>query len=115
MYMKKKWNITCLTFLPFFSGNSHNRNSIVGSSSQYKGVHLSKNDTWEARVKKDNKKYYLGKYKNEEQAALAYNIAADVLHKDYADKNKINDIEKQSYDDVMDKLKNLKVNDVLKL
>ena len=56
--------------------NQHNRASKVGSS-KYKGVSWNKwQKIWEAYIVVNSKQLYLGKHKDEKQAALAYNAAA---------------------------------------
>lgn len=61
--------------------------------SKYKGVtrRIKKGKTtWEVRIAKDKKTYYVGSYKTEKQAGLAYNKKAEELYGEFAYKNKIN-------------------------
>ena len=71
--------------------NSKNRKPRVGCSSRYKGVSLDKRfGKWEVKIKVNYKSIYLGRYDNEEEAALAYNEAALKIFGGYA---KINVLE----------------------
>jgi len=55
------------------------------TSSKYKGVHWSKKSKkWCAQIKVNGKFIYLGLYKNEKSAALAYNKAAKKHFGEYA-------------------------------
>lgn len=57
--------------------NSHNRRPKQGCSSQYKGVAWHrKNAKWVVRIYCDGKKYFLGYYTDEVEAARAYDEAA---------------------------------------
>jgi len=61
--------------------------------SKYKGVtrRIKKGKTtWEVRIAKDKKTYYVGSYKTEKQAGLAYNKKAEELYGEFAYKNIIN-------------------------
>lgn len=58
--------------------------------SRFKGVHLDKRDgVYQAEIKKNGKRTYLGRYKKETDAALAYNNAAVKLFGEFALLNKI--------------------------
>ena len=60
------------------------------TSSIYKGVSWNKKaKKWKAEIKVNNKYFYLGLYKNEKDAALAYNKAARKYFGKYALLNKI--------------------------
>ena len=65
------------------SENSANRSSR--GSSVYLGVCKFKGkEKWTAAIRKDNKKTYLGIFKCEKEAALAYNKAASKIHGEFA-------------------------------
>jgi hypothetical protein len=67
--------------------NTRNRAKFRGTS-KYKGVHLdAKTKMWKAEIIKDRKKYSLGRFRNETDAALAYDKAAVELHKEFASLN----------------------------
>lgn len=60
------------------------------TSSRFKGVHYRKDrKEWSARIGHKNKRIDLGSYKNEEDAAIAYNKAALKYHGEFASLNKI--------------------------
>lgn len=69
------------------SQNQQNRLLIFGSS-KYKGVSW-KRGAWEAGIRKDGKWSYLGRYETEDDAALAYNLYAMTLFKEYACLNEV--------------------------
>jgi hypothetical protein len=53
------------------------RSSGLGVVSQYKGVGWeNRRKKWRARIKVATKEYHLGQFDSEEDAALAYDIAA---------------------------------------
>ena len=65
--------------------NQFNIKSVSGSSSKYKGVSWNKQrKKWVAGHKYKGKRYDLGRYETEEEAAEAYREATENLHKDYA-------------------------------
>lgn len=65
--------------------NMHNRRPGTPHSSQYKGVSWSKRaGKWQALIKAEGKARWLGTFASEEQAAIAYNIAALELHGQFA-------------------------------
>lgn len=56
-------------------------------SSKYKGVHyLKNNNTWQAYIN-NGKRIYLGSFKTEKEAAIAYNEAALIYHGNFAKLN----------------------------
>lgn len=76
--------------------NLCNRRSKNNSSSKYKGVSLSRQKykssvyvCWQAEIQYNKKKYYLGHFKTEEEAALAYNKKAIEIQGEFAYLNKI--------------------------
>lgn len=57
---------------------------IIGSS-KFKGVHWSKRrNHWIAQIKLNKKGRYIGSFKKEKEAALAYDQMALELFKDFA-------------------------------
>lgn len=70
--------------------NSCNLKLNINNTSGYKGVQPTKNNKgWAAAIKSNGDWYYLGVYKNKHLAAYAYNLAAEVLHKEFACLNNI--------------------------
>ena len=55
-----------------------------GGSSRYRGVWKAKSGKWAAQIAKEGKRMSLGHYENEEDAAAAYDKAAEELHGEYA-------------------------------
>jgi hypothetical protein len=69
------------------SQNLANRESKLGSTSKYLGVSWHKvNKIWVASINKGPKKY-LGSFRNEVDAAKAYNEAASKVHGEFANLN----------------------------
>ena len=66
--------------------NSLNKGKIhKTTSSQYKGVYLCKrSNKWRSMIQYNRKKYYLGTFTDEEDAARAYNEKATELFKEFA-------------------------------
>lgn len=63
---------------------------VSNSSSKYIGVSWDKNSKkWHARIRVDNKKYSLGLFDSEKEAAIKYNTSAKIFRGDTA---KINNI-----------------------
>jgi hypothetical protein len=81
--------------------NSMNRSlyNSESKSSKYKGVHLKRMSTktnqpiWQAQIAKERKTLNLGMYRNEKDAARAYNTKAIELFGEYACINDISDTE----------------------
>lgn len=69
--------------------NGWNR-SKMSAVNKYKGISLIKETgLWDARIHANNQRYYLGHFKTEEEAALAYNEAACRLHGEFARLNEV--------------------------
>lgn len=65
--------------------NSFNRSKRKGCSSKHKGVAWNKQlSKWQALIMKNGKRFHLGFFDNENEAALAYNNAALKLHGKFA-------------------------------
>lgn len=65
--------------------NLCNRGSTKGNTSGFKGVVWHKaTRKWAARIKKNYKSYHLGLYETPEEAHLAYQRAAAMLHGEFA-------------------------------
>lgn len=68
--------------------NIGNKKKGINCSSKYKGVTWCKNDKcWQASIQIDGKSIYLGRFKIEIEAALAYNKAAKFYFGDFANPN----------------------------
>jgi len=80
--------------------NQFNRKKVLGKS-KYKGVYNwhSKNKNpksyWVAHIRKDGEMYSLGCFRDQEQAAIAYDQAASILFKDFATINISDSLEVQ--------------------
>lgn len=71
------------------SQNCANRTSRKGATSKYLGVHRQKK-SWIAQIKPiGGKGYYIGSFKTEEEAAMAYNEEARRVHGEFARLNKV--------------------------
>ena len=71
--------------------NMHNRGKTIKNKSGFKGVHQNCNK-FEAGIRVNGKKIYLGLYNTAVQAALAYNKKATELFGDYANLNKMEEV-----------------------
>lgn len=73
------------------SQNRANQQKGARNSSQYKGVCYFKNrgygNAWIAYIQANKKRYNLGYYKNETEAAIAYNNKAIEIHGEFAKLN----------------------------
>jgi len=68
--------------------NQFNQRHQIGKSSKYKGVCWNKKDKiWTAQIRKDQKSYHLGSFRNERDGALAYNKKAKEFFGEYAQIN----------------------------
>lgn len=67
------------------SQNMRNRRKKVVSSSQYKGVHWHRTrKKWNAMIRSNKKRIWLGCFTNEADAARAYDVAAKERHGSFA-------------------------------
>ena len=63
--------------------------SRVRGVSRYKGVSWDKTrGKWVAKIRKDYKRVFLGRYENEVDAANAYNVAAKTMFGEFAELNR---------------------------
>lgn len=69
------------------SQNMMNRKKVIKKSSIYKGVSKSRTGYWVSRICINKVSFYLGEFKKEEDAALAYNQKAIELFGEYAKLN----------------------------
>jgi hypothetical protein len=70
--------------------NCSNVTKIKNATSKYLGVCWFKPiKQWSVSIEKNKKKYHLGYFKNEDDAALAYNAKAIELHGEFANLNKL--------------------------
>lgn len=70
------------------SQNNCNSKKYKKSYSQYKGVSWEGDrNKWKASIRKDYKLFNVGRFKTEEEAALAYNYAAIKYHGEFANLN----------------------------
>ncbi len=70
--------------------NSSNRIPNIKKDNQLKGVTWHRaSGKWQARIKFEQKKYYLGVFKTEKEAAIAYNLMAAQLDHKYILPNSI--------------------------
>lgn len=75
------------------TAKQNTKNSVKTKSkttSFYKGVHFDKErNKYQAQIKVDYKNIHLGRFETEDQAAIAYNIAALKYHGEYANLNNV--------------------------
>ena len=65
--------------------NRMNRPSYKGSGSKFKGVHFcSRKKRWTAQIQKMRRKYHIGYFDLESQAAKAYDVAAREMFGEFA-------------------------------
>lgn len=66
------------------SENSRNRRA-QGGASKFKGVSWNKSRLcWEVTIGFMNKQHWIGYYESEDDAAVVYNVAAQILHGEFA-------------------------------
>jgi len=71
-----------------FSQNNINRDCKKKKTSKYRGVSFIKRDNlWSANISYEGINYHLGRFKNEKDAAIAYNKKAIEIHKEFAQLN----------------------------
>ena len=71
-----------------FTQNCQNQRRLSHKTSKYKGVHWNKRQKkWAAQIHCNNKKYHLGYFTNETEAALTYDKAARKFHGEFASLN----------------------------
>jgi hypothetical protein len=76
-----------LTAVPFYT-SIHNQRKKKNTTSVYKGVCWNKNSKkWVSAVVSNKKRYWLGSFKSEKEAALAYNKKAEQLYGEFAYQN----------------------------
>jgi len=65
--------------------NMRNRRPNKNSSSAFKGIHWDGRDKrWQARIRVNGNRMCLGSFRNEEEAAIAYDNAAREYHGEFA-------------------------------
>jgi hypothetical protein len=72
--------------------NHYNHKLLANNKSGYNGVSKTPFNTWHTCISVNNKTVHLGTYKNKEDAALAYNMAAKEYYGEFARLNKIGGI-----------------------
>ena len=86
--------------------NSHNRKKNPNASSKYYGVSFEKkSQNWKSEIRKDNKRYNIGNFKTEQEAAIAYNKKATELYGEFA---KLNIIEPED-NSIIEQIANLQI------
>jgi|SRR6188768_735071 len=71
--------------------SQNNANKQPTGTSKYLGVSWDKSrNKWKAEIRKNKKGIHIGRFKNEAEAALAYNKKAVEMHGDFANLNNVN-------------------------
>lgn len=69
-------------------GNNGNQSIRVGGTSKFKGVHFSPaKNRWIAQISRDGRRIHIGTFTSEDEAAIAYNLAALAHFGDFAKLN----------------------------
>ena len=79
-YIRKRfdWLRLCRKCHMKMDGRGHSK-PILGGTSEYKGV--SKNNRrWSARIQSGEKSQFIGNFSTQQEAAIAYNLAARLIH-----------------------------------
>jgi hypothetical protein len=79
----------CRSNLRICARTENTKNRRPNAGRRYKGVTRLHSGAWRARIKANYKDIYIGDFKSETEAAVAYNFAALVYHGDYARLNVI--------------------------
>ncbi len=83
-------NTVCNLRICTRSQNGCNQSIQKNKASKWKGVvWFNRDSLWKAQIKKNKKNYHLGYFKSEDDAAIAYNMAAISLFGEYANINKV--------------------------
>lgn len=83
--------------------NQGNQSHQVGRGSKYKGVCWDEaRGKWSAYAKKDGKRFNLGRFSSEQQAALAYNAKAAELFGEFANLNHVRTPEQIEAEEIAD-------------
>ena len=56
---------------------------------RFKGAYRNRRGWWDARIRVNKKQLFLGSYPSEEDAAIVYNVAAQIFHGEFACLNNI--------------------------
>jgi hypothetical protein len=103
-------NLRLVTHLE--NGKNKSKSKSKNCTSNYKGVSKTPYNKFNGKIQFDNYVYGLGNYELEIKAAIAYNLAAKYLFKEFANLNKIT-IDKDIYDEyeieILNKWKTIKI------
>lgn len=74
-----------------YSENSMNSKPEAGSTSRFRGITFdaTRKRKWRVRIAKQGIRKFIGHFETEEEAALAYNEAAIIIHGEFASLNKV--------------------------